>query len=214
MKMFLWVAVLLAGTNTFAKEPDAPGQKPLLADTAFAEGFGAAFTYGKRDEDGMVRSYRDIAPWQVHLIPEGPVKQLDGFKTHPWDFQEGLHHNYTNQRGEYVRELHAHRLVVNHVIEANTREKLQFTQFNNDGLAKDDPQRDTKLSSVSPQIVAARSACSTTRRTRSATPPPPTRRSGRETLGRTSCSTSASKSPSLSPSISVSTLPSAFRWIK
>ena len=118
---------------------------PLLSDTAFAEGFGAAFIYGKRDENGTVRSYRDIAPFQVHLIPEGPVKTLPTFKTHPWDFQEGLHHNYTNQRGEYVRELHAHRLVVNHVIEANTSEKLQFAQFNNDGLAKDDPQRDSKL---------------------------------------------------------------------
>lgn len=123
----------------------AAGSIPLLADTAFAEGFGAAFIYGKRDDDGAVRSYRDIAPWQIHLIPDGPVKALPTFKAHPWDFQEGLHHNYTNQRGEYVRELHAHRLVVNHVIEADTPEKLQFAQFNNDGLAKDDPQRDSKL---------------------------------------------------------------------
>ncbi len=123
----------------------APKAVPLLADTAFAEGFGAAFIYGKRDDDGVVRSYRDIAPWQAHLIPEGPVKNLASFQTHSWDFQEGLHHNYTNKRGEYVRELHTHRLVVNHVIEVNTPEKLQFAQFNNDGLAKDDPQRNTKL---------------------------------------------------------------------
>lgn len=119
--------------------------RQLLADTAFAEGFGAAFIYGKRDEDGVVRSYRDIAPWQIHLIPDGPVKALPKFKTHPWDFQEGLHHNYTNKRGEQVKELHTHRLVVNHVQEVNTPEKLQFAQFNNDGLAKDDPQRDTRI---------------------------------------------------------------------
>ena len=124
---------------------EAPSRRMLLADCAFAEGFGAAFIYGIREADGTVRSYRDIAPWQVHLIPEGPVKKLAAFKTHPWDFQEGLHHNYTNQRGEKIRELHAHRLVVNHVIEVNTPDKLQFVQFNNDGLAKGDPQRDTRL---------------------------------------------------------------------
>ncbi|HCN76074.1 MAG TPA: hypothetical protein DIT13_02630 [Verrucomicrobiales bacterium] len=141
MKFFFTVWLLLGTVLLHAAE--TPCQ--LLADTAFAEGFGAAFIYGKRGEDGVIRGYRDIAPWLIHLIPDGPVKTLPVFKTHPWDFQEGLHHNYTNQRGEFVRELHAHRLVVNHVLEVNTSEKLQFAQFNNDGLAKDDPQRDTKL---------------------------------------------------------------------
>lgn len=141
MKFPITVWLLLGTLSLHAAETS----RPLLADTAFAEGFGAAFIYGKRDDDGIVRSYRDIAPWQIRLIPEGPVKTLPEFKTHPWDFQEGLHHNYTNKRGEFIRELHAHRLVVNHVIEVNTPEKLQFAQFNNDGLAKDDPQRDTKL---------------------------------------------------------------------
>lgn len=146
-RLHLLVCVLAPCLTLCAGVPEVATQKSLtlLADTAFAEGFGAAFTYGKRDEDGLVRSYRDIAPWQMHLIPEGPVKQLGGFKTHPWDFQEGLHHNYTNKRGEFIRELHSHRLVVNHVIEVNTPEKLQFAQFNNDGLAEGDPARDTKL---------------------------------------------------------------------
>lgn len=139
---FLFTVWLLLGT-ILLHATETPCQ--LLADTAFAEGFGAAFIYGKRGEESVILGYRDIAPWQIHLIPDGPVKTLPAFKTHPWDFQEGLHHNYTNQRGEFVRELHAHRLVVNHVIEVNTPEKLQFAQFNNDGLAKDDPQRDTKL---------------------------------------------------------------------
>jgi len=56
-----------------------------------------------------------------------------------------LHHNFTDSRGKQVRELHAHRLVVNHVIEANTPGKLQFAQFNNYGLPKDHPDRDAKL---------------------------------------------------------------------
>lgn len=128
-------AILLSLTGTaFSAEP-----LPLLEDTAFAEGFGAAFIYGseytggRRPPLGEVTAYRDISPWQIHLIPDGPVRKV-GVKTHPWDFQEGLHHNFTDSRGNKVRELHAHRLVVNHVVEVNTPEKLQFAQFNNYGL--------------------------------------------------------------------------------
>jgi hypothetical protein len=122
----------------------------LIADTQFAEGFGAAFIYGKeytggrRPPRGKVAAYRDISPWQIHLIPDGPVAKV-GVKTHPWDFQEGLHHNYTDRNGGKVRELHAHRLVVNHQIEINTPEKLQFVQYNNDGLPKGHPDRNKKL---------------------------------------------------------------------
>lgn len=139
-------AILLSLTGTaFSAEP-----LPLLEDTAFAEGFGAAFIYGseytggRRPPLGEVTAYRDISPWQIHLIPDGPVRKV-GVKTHPWDFQEGLHHNFTDSRGNKVRELHAHRLVVNHVVEVNTPEKLQFAQFNNYGLAKDHLERDTRL---------------------------------------------------------------------
>lgn len=122
----------------------------LLGDPKFAEGFGAAFIYGseytggRRPPLGKVTAYRDISPWQIHLIPDGPVSKI-GVKTHPWDFQEGLHHNFTDSLGRKVKELHAHRLVVNHKIEVNTPEKLQFAQFNNYGLKKDHPDRDTKL---------------------------------------------------------------------
>ena len=67
----------------------------LIKDTSFAEGFGAAFIYGReysggrRPPLGEVTEYRDISPWQVFLIPDGPVAKV-GVKTHPWDFQEGL----------------------------------------------------------------------------------------------------------------------------
>ena len=73
-----------------------------------------------------------------------PVKKV-GVKTHPWDFQEGLHHNFKDTDGNLIRELHAHRLVVNHTIEENSPEKLQFAQFNNYRLPKNHPDRDTKL---------------------------------------------------------------------
>ena len=50
-----WFGTLLAMTSLSAEETP----RPLLTDTAFAECFGAAFIYGKREEDGVVRSYRD-----------------------------------------------------------------------------------------------------------------------------------------------------------
>lgn len=113
---------------------------PLLSDTAFKEGFGAAWAYGKtytggqRWRQGFVREYRDIAPLQVQLIPDGPVSET-GVREHPWDFEEGLHHNYTNRLGRYIGELHDHRLVVNHILESNTAEALCFAQYNNEGLS-------------------------------------------------------------------------------
>lgn len=135
----------LAPTGAESDEP-----VPLLADSNFAEGFGAAFVYGsefsggRRPPLGRVLAYRDIKPWQVHLIPDGPVAKV-GVRTHPWDFQEGLHHGFVDSRGNRVRELHAHRLVVNHVVEENTPERLRFAQFNNYGPKRDDPTRNTKL---------------------------------------------------------------------
>ena len=54
----------------------------LLHDTKFAEGFVAAFIYskefsgGRRPPLGQVKAYRDISPWQVHLIPDGKLQAL------------------------------------------------------------------------------------------------------------------------------------------
>lgn len=122
----------------------------LFADPAFAEGFGAALIYGvefaggRRPPPGRTFAYRDISPHRVHLIPEGPVGQA-GTRTHPWDFQEGYHEDYVNSFNEKVRELHTHRLVVNHTIEADTPEKLQFAQFNNEGLTAGNPEFNARL---------------------------------------------------------------------
>ena len=92
----------------------------------------------------FAKSVRPLVPWQIFLIPDGPVKKV-GVKTHPWDFQEGLHHNFKDGSGRVVRELHAHRLVVNHTIEENSPRKLRFAQYNNFRLPKDSPDRNTKL---------------------------------------------------------------------
>jgi len=130
--------------------PESGATYELFEDPAFAEGFGAAWNYGRKftlhptRREGKATAYRDISPWNVFLIPDGPVAKV-GVKEHPWDFEEGLHHNFKDRFGRQVRELHAHRLVVNHKIEVNTPEKLQFAQFNNYGLKRDDPARDTRL---------------------------------------------------------------------
>lgn len=128
----------------------ATDTRELFRDTSFAGGFGASWCYGSKfkisseRKEGAVTAYREIWPWQVHLIPDGSVTNV-GIKEHAWDFEEGGHLNYTNARGEFIAELHAKKLVANHVIEVNTPEKLQFAQFNNDGLADTDPQRNTRL---------------------------------------------------------------------
>jgi hypothetical protein len=145
-------AVAFDGTLAAAGEANrnTPGGRELLEDTAFSEGFGASWNYGRkftlhpRRREGKATEYRDISPWTVHLIPDGPVNKT-GVKEHPWDFEEGLHHNFTDRFGRQVGELHAHRLVVNHRVEVNTPEKLQFAQYNNYGLKPDDPTRNSRL---------------------------------------------------------------------
>ncbi len=133
--------VLLDGLA--ASEP-----RELFRDAAFAEGFGAAWSYGANFsgelKGGRLLGYRDIAPYQVHLIPEGPV-QPDDVRVHPWDFEEGLHLDFTDGEGTHVEELHEHRFAANHVIETNTPERLQFAQYNNYRLAADDPGRNRRL---------------------------------------------------------------------
>ena len=106
----------------------------LFRDTAFAEGFGQARNLGVFDSSGntaRLTGYRDIAPFQVYLIPEGPVRSGDT-RTHPWEFEEGFHVDFVDESGKRVAELFEHRLAVNHTIETNTADSLQFAQFNKD----------------------------------------------------------------------------------
>jgi hypothetical protein len=71
----LFVALLPA---LQAGESDkSPEAQQLFEDTAFAAGFGASWFYGSQfsisseRKEGTVCAYREIWPWQVHLIPEG-----------------------------------------------------------------------------------------------------------------------------------------------
>jgi hypothetical protein len=126
----------------------AAESRELFQDTAFAQGFGAAWSYGAKftgeRKEGRLLAYRKITPCQVHLIPEGPV-QPDDPRAHPWDFEEGLHLNFTDHAGLLVPELHEHRFAANHVIETNTPGRLQFAQFNNYRLTAGDPRRNQRL---------------------------------------------------------------------
>lgn len=133
-------------TGSLAREVE------LIEDTKFAEGFGASWYYGSKfsgpnHREGRVLAYRNIpAPDQVWLIPGRKVSELTEPIEHPWDFEEGLHHDYTDPiTGKRVSDLHRHRFVVNHKLEADTPDKLQFAQFNNEGLKPGDPAWDTKL---------------------------------------------------------------------
>lgn len=132
-----------------ALDAGAAAPRELFQDPAFAEGFGAGWNYGATYDGGARRrgrvlAYRDIAPHRIHLIPDGPVDLRAG-RDHPWAFEEGAHRNFADANGVMVPELHTHRLVVNHVVEHNSPERLQFAQYNNDGLLPGDPGWDRRL---------------------------------------------------------------------
>lgn len=101
------LASLLAVLMVAAGSLGAADTHELFRDTAFAEGFGASWGYGSKftlsseRKEGAVTAYREIWPWQVHLIPEGSVTKV-GIKEHAWDFEEGGHLNVTNARGEFI----------------------------------------------------------------------------------------------------------------
>jgi hypothetical protein len=141
---------LLAALAMLAPAVKAAEGVELLEDPQFAQGFGAGWYYGLQRDNGPTRlrvaetGYRDISPLKVNLIPDGPVAP-ESTKNYPWDFEEGLHHDFTNSEGKRVKELHEHRFVVNHKLEANRPDLLQFAQFNNQGLKRDSPERDKKL---------------------------------------------------------------------
>ena len=136
----------LITTGSLAREVE------LIEDTKFAEGFGASWYYGSkfsgpRHREGRVLAYRSIpAPDEAWLIPGQKVSELTKPIEHPWDFEEGLHHDYTDPiTNKPVSELHRHRFVVNHKLEADTPDKLQFAQFNNEGLKPGDPDWNTRF---------------------------------------------------------------------
>jgi hypothetical protein len=105
---------------------DAWAETELLMDTRFNAGFAAV--------GGPFPPYAG-----AKAIP-------DGIETGKfWHFNEGRHANYTDQFGNYVSFLHEHRLVVSHVMEENSASALRFSNYNNYGLAANDPGRNKKL---------------------------------------------------------------------
>ena len=76
MSTILTALILVASIGNLSFGQD---DVSLIKDTSFAEGFGAAFIYGsefsggRRPPLGDVTEDRDIWPWQVFLIPDGPV---------------------------------------------------------------------------------------------------------------------------------------------
>ena len=110
-----------------AEDASAAAGKELLADTAFASGFGVG---------GW--AVVEMSPHKARPIPD------DG-KPKAWEFGEGAHRNFTDASGKHVDALYEHLLVVNHVLEADRPDCLSFAQYNNYGLSRDDPRFGTRL---------------------------------------------------------------------
>ena len=122
----------------------------ILQDTKFANGYGAEWYYGavydpaNNMRKGECLAYQDISPDIIYLIPDGDVDTADGSNKY-WQFEEGEHKNFTDDFGNFVSELHQHRLCVNHVIDENTLNALVISQYNNYGLKEGDPSYNKKL---------------------------------------------------------------------
>lgn len=141
------ISAIVAVAMAHEAAAEDPAARQLFQDAGFSEGFGASRYFGifaTEKKIPPVIGYRDISPFRVHLIPEGPVRKGET-RSHPWEFEEGLYLDILDESGKRIPELFEHRLAVNHVIEVNTPECLQFAQFNNSGLRKDDPRRNQRL---------------------------------------------------------------------
>lgn len=121
----------------------------ILKDTEFACGFGAEWSYGKSysidssQKKGFVTDYQKI-PFPIYLIPYGTTDEYSEDEIY-WAFEEGYHEKFTDRFGQYVERLYQHELCINHKIITNSPDCLEFVQYNNYGLAKDDPLYDTRL---------------------------------------------------------------------
>lgn len=120
-------------------------QVNLLYDTNFANGYRAAWNYGdsytiNNDlKKGDSTSYRDIYPYYITVIPSGD--DVDKY----WEWQTGIHKNFTDYLGRWVDELHEHRVEINPAILVNTSNRLLVTNYNNYGIATTDPLYNTKI---------------------------------------------------------------------
>ena len=76
-----FLALILTSLPSLGQDT-VPRSLELFRDTSFSEGFGASWSYGSKftlssgRKEGGVTAYREIWPWQVHLIPEGSVTKV------------------------------------------------------------------------------------------------------------------------------------------
>lgn len=111
----LFQSLILSVSGTCA----AADMQELLQDTAFSRGF-ASYECEK-------------------AIPNGKKEEKY------WIFQEGVHQNYTDEKGDTIKNLREHLLAVNHVIDKNSSESLVFSQYNNTGLLPGNARWNTRL---------------------------------------------------------------------
>ena len=161
----------------------------LFRDTAFAEGFGQARNLGVFDGSGntpRLTGYRDIAPFQVHLIPEGPVRSGDT-RVHPWEFEEGLHLDFVDESGSGL--LNYLNIAWRSITPSRPTPPTASNSRSSTTTVCRPPTRSATSAwpNVSGPTVAARSGCIKIRRMKYATWPRATRRSLPGTPGRTCC---------------------------
>lgn len=111
----------------------------LLKDTQFANGFGACFWFGQNYTPGpewlkmgLCQAYRpSVAPY-IKVIPDNdPSKTVaQNNENKYWEFNDGIHENYTREDGVHINELLDHKLNYNYQLLDNGPNILNISQTN------------------------------------------------------------------------------------
>ena len=134
------------GTDSYVYEPDfGEGYQHILLDRKFDLGFGCEWSLGKKYtkdsglKQGNVTHYADIGK-PFYIVPNGlatrgePSNGLiasSGLEDSVyWQFEEGVHKQFTDESGVGPYELNDHRIVVNSTVKQNDQNRLIIEQYN------------------------------------------------------------------------------------
>ena len=134
--LHLWMVWLYLIGIAGRMEPDA-NQISLLEDTDFKNGFGIG-NYFFSNKPGQENALKDVRPFVLKEFPENDVKKF-------WTFQEGVHRNFTDKSGKYIKELYEHRFNISGQLIAEEEDRLKITIYNNYDLRESDEYYNKKL---------------------------------------------------------------------
>lgn len=120
------------------KTGDKQTRITVLKDTEFKNGFGIGDYFIQKHNENNQEVYRDISPYTLKRIPDYENNQI-------WKFQEGVHKNFTDKYGEFVKELFEHRFNVTGQVLVDKPDRLYASIYDNYKINKDDSLYNKRL---------------------------------------------------------------------